>query len=92
MCVKCASWKMNDTCVDDCPTIGYFKDEDTRECKPCFETCETCKGPKKSDCTTCKNFELWQNERLTCLDQCSKRHYEQEGKCYPCDDSCYELG
>ena len=48
---------MNDTCVGACPTIGYFKEEDTRECKPYFET-----SAKNSKSPTVLPAEIWQVE------------------------------
>lgn len=44
MCVQCASWMLNDTCVSQCPSEGYFEDDETRECKPCYEQCLQCRG------------------------------------------------
>ena len=49
-------------------------------------------GPKKSDCTTCRNVSLFENNRLSCLDECKKTHYEERKWCLSCHESCYDLG
>ena len=57
-CLACDSvgvsaYLLDGACVLRCPMRGYFATS-TRECKPCNPRCQTCSGPRSSDCTSCK--------------------------------------
>ena len=57
-CLSCDSvgthaFLLHGRCLLRCPEIGHFADEH-RVCHECASTCNTCSGPRATDCTSCK--------------------------------------
>ena len=56
-CVVCDTvgvhaYLLDGQCVQQCP-VGYYADE-ARACMPCSARCQTCSGPRATDCTGCR--------------------------------------
>uniref|UniRef100_A0A1I7XHA7 receptor protein-tyrosine kinase n=1 Tax=Heterorhabditis bacteriophora TaxID=37862 RepID=A0A1I7XHA7_HETBA len=92
MCAKCRNWDLNGICVEKCPNTGYYEDDLTMICRPCYSQCLTCKGPGAHECISCRNMALMDNSSRTCIDSCPSTHYEEDKECKPCHKSCYDLG
>lgn len=56
---------LNGVCIHECPK-GYFTQK--AQCLQCHPTCETCKGPLKTDC-------------IDCVDGSKKENYECKSTC-----------
>ena len=59
---------------------------DNGRCHSCHSTCETCMGPTESDCLTCSNNLLLQNNK--CVNTCDKGYFMEAGICTPCLHTC----
>ena len=63
---------------------GYYM-ESGPFCEECDSSCQTCKGPKETDCLSCKNSYLRKNG--TCGD-CEEGKYLQNNECFDCRNLC----
>ena len=78
-CLVCDSvglhaYLLNGECVSRCPSSRYFTDftdSATYRCLPCSPRCETCSGPRATDCTSCV------------ANACSRRGSCPEGVVFP---------
>ncbi|CDW88931.1 neurohypophysial n-terminal domain containing protein [Stylonychia lemnae] len=84
-CLKCQPNCLN-TCVANCPMLGFFQDASKRECGKCDSLCSMCSS-SSTDCISCKPGSLYSNRK--CVNSCGLKEYaSSEGFCYPCDVSC----
>ncbi|WKX90526.1 hypothetical protein Q1695_009401 [Nippostrongylus brasiliensis] len=91
MCTKCRYWKLEDTCVKECPQEGFYQDHTTKQCLPCYSECLTCTGPSERDCLSCRNVQLISDDGIACLSSCGDSHYQDGDECKPCHENCSNL-
>ena len=60
--------------------------DDRGECSLCHDSCLTCTGRERTDCTSCKAPMLLLD--LQCLISCPVGFYEDLHECKPCHSSC----
>lgn len=88
--------EIDDTCLEN-----EYKDAANDNCATCHETCGSCIGPGRGDCTTCN---VWYVPELSATGSASSQYpcgcpagqfYKRDdsitddvSKCEPCDDSC----
>ncbi|KAL4480180.1 hypothetical protein ABPG74_020696 [Tetrahymena malaccensis] len=89
-CLQCKSgFKLvNQTqiCIKNCG-IGYYL-SDNNECLACDQTCQTCQGPKDTDCITCKSNLYLSSFSQKCL-QCEDQQYlDNQNNCQNCFTLC----
>ncbi|XP_059470007.1 epidermal growth factor receptor isoform X2 [Neocloeon triangulifer] len=60
VCQECTKYKRGEQCEDECPT-DHFVDNVTQECVQCSLECRGCRGPKSSDCFSCRNYRIYQD-------------------------------
>jgi proprotein convertase subtilisin/kexin type 5 len=81
---------MSSTCESQCEELDQFADS-SKECQQCHSDCETCFGPLNSECLKCGSLKpLHDASSKLCVASCSSVQYEQDGKCFPCDQTCGE--
>ena len=85
-CTSCGGnypFKLNSTCVDECPS-HYFLSEN--ECLECHSSCGNCQGTA-SNCTSCfEDKKLYKN---TCIDSCTPgTQIELSQECFDCSLDC----
>lgn len=59
---------------------------DNNHCHPCHSTCETCDGPTESNCLSCPQSLLLQNNH--CVSTCDDGYYMEAGVCAKCLHTC----
>ena len=64
------------TCLDSCPSTGYFKNSTHHMCDPCDESCLTCTGPAFSDCPSCSSGYYLQPSSTSCKNTCPDGYYK----------------
>ena len=64
------------TCLNSCPSTGYFKDTTNHVCLPCDQSCLTCTGPSFSDCPSCATGYYLQPSSTSCMATCPDGHYQ----------------
>jgi len=75
---------VNHTCVCD---IGFYDDGTSENCQPCHKSCESCAGPLKSDCTSCKTSNQRYLSTTECI--CNDGFFENnQATCGDCHYSC----
>ncbi|KAL4463427.1 hypothetical protein ABPG72_003123, partial [Tetrahymena utriculariae] len=82
-CQKCST---QDICTE-CKSGYYFLEKNT--CKPCYQNCSGCQGPKETDCTAClKNFVFLPS--LNKCDLCEEGSFFNKSTkaCDDCDEMC----
>jgi hypothetical protein len=69
-CVECVHplYVFNDTCVLQCPSIGYFANEVGKKCIECHPSCRTCNGASEYSCITCNHNYI--EHMGQCLTRC----------------------
>ncbi|XP_067003526.1 epidermal growth factor receptor isoform X2 [Anabrus simplex] len=89
VCQECMNYKRGEQCEDECP-LDHYVDERRQECVPCDKECRGCTGPLKSDCKSCRNFKIFQNNSngnnsaFNCTSTCPQ---ESPYKIFPQDSS-----
>ena len=76
------------SCVTQCPQIGYYLDELQQACITCNQNCKTCQGPSRFECLTCyQGTMFWIGE---CLEHCPSRSYQNLtlSACVACSSNC----
>uniref|UniRef100_A0A3Q2Z7D6 Proprotein convertase subtilisin/kexin type 5a n=1 Tax=Hippocampus comes TaxID=109280 RepID=A0A3Q2Z7D6_HIPCM len=91
-CVTCAHFFLkfkNNTriCVPTCPR-GFWSDR--RRCKRCFATCESCKGSRSDQCTSCQAGHHLTEGTDTCTAGCEEGYFlDHDAKmCRKCGENC----
>eukprot|EP00347_Sterkiella_histriomuscorum_P014233 403361664 len=88
-CTKCNSntFLLQNSCVKQCPLVGYFHNTTARECQPCDSACEVCIADSK-DCITCQPNKYLHNRQ--CVSTCPASYFAESSNniCYPCHSSC----
>ncbi|EAS06674.2 zinc finger lsd1 subclass family protein (macronuclear) [Tetrahymena thermophila SB210] len=89
-CLSCSQKTFLDPnsnkCVSQC-SLNYYPDENSNQCRPCYTTCQECNGPSESDCLTCKQGLVFQDNQ--CIKKCKDSYYENLNHiCQKCDSSC----
>ncbi|XP_059487314.1 furin-like protease 2 [Neocloeon triangulifer] len=79
-CVTCKNFKLNSTCVEECPQRSFPSSQGI--CLLCHDSCQGCKGPKKNDCLTCKREAKLSDDGL-CLAKC----LNQNNGDVPCENT-----
>ena len=87
---KCA--KCNDElaehkgkCLANCPH-GFFKSKESGSCQKCHPLCETCVGPRPSQCSKCvRGYFYYQR---SCVSSCPTGFTAKAGECVPCPHGC----
>ena len=76
-------------CVASCPD-GQFADEATKTCQFCHADCDTCTGPRPTQCAKCKKGSHYFHRK--CLKQdCPDQYFADlsiSGECVPCPQGC----
>ena len=100
-CTSCSSgsfyYTPNSSCLLNCPTVGYWEDTFSNECKPCYEykatsltenTCVTCNGSNSDNCLSCNSTTFLDLTTNRCVNICPDGYYEDNATnlC----KSCYE--
>ena len=60
-------------------------------CSPCNATCVGgCRGPRSSDCVSCRNVSRQTNNVTTCVDSCrpTDEYVDSQKRCQPCHAQC----
>ncbi|CAH1797473.1 unnamed protein product, partial [Owenia fusiformis] len=92
-CTQCAENRFLDQtvgCVQTCPD-GYFgyvnRELVVQECQRCHQSCFTCKGPHRGDCTKCHEGQYLDSG--VCFDHCGSGEFQiVDGTCGRCHSSC----
>ena len=94
-CISCnnPSFKLQidkGNCIKKCLN-GYY--EENNFCKVCDEKCLNCKESSNnfsSNCISCKNNFLLENDTGNCINECNIHYYknEIEKKCFKCNENC----
>jgi len=66
-------------CVTECDA-GFYADETDNKCKTCHMTCGTCSGGAATDCVKCGKGYFADDTSSTCVTDCPKGFFEDEGK------------
>ncbi|XP_075157350.1 furin-like protease 2 isoform X2 [Haematobia irritans] len=89
-CLTCQdNWTRNKKgkCIitgsENCDESEYY---DNNHCHPCHSTCETCDGPTESNCLSCPQSLLLQNNH--CVSTCDDGYYMEAGVCAKCLHTC----
>uniref|UniRef100_A0AAV2MQ29 VWFC domain-containing protein n=1 Tax=Knipowitschia caucasica TaxID=637954 RepID=A0AAV2MQ29_KNICA len=64
----------------------YYINTTTRTCRECDWSCNSCRGPLKSDCVQCMEGHVLQDG--LCFQHCSRGHYREGDHCQACDPDC----
>ncbi|KAI1292179.1 Epidermal growth factor receptor [Halotydeus destructor] len=84
-CLSCRSYKLGDTCIQDCNTSLGIYDAGDNICKHCHEECAgKCLGEGRTNCTKCKHFQ----DGPYCVKECPTTKYSDKGQCKPCNAIC----
>lgn len=88
----CRKYILNKTCVDDCPSLGYYVDIPLKECKQCHSSCSKCTGSQLDHCLVCAPGFLQLMDKNICVQQCpTSYHLDQSRRvCMPCPAQCNE--
>ncbi|XP_053558467.1 proprotein convertase subtilisin/kexin type 5 isoform X2 [Bombina bombina] len=75
-------------CVSECPSGHYNADK--KKCKKCSFHCDTCKGSRSDQCTSCKLGFYLIEETNSCASSCPTGFYLNEHKtlCQRCSENC----
>ena len=79
------------TCLNSCPSTGYYPNTTSQVCSPCDSSCTQCTGPANTQCSVCMTNYFLQPSSTTCLDSCPSTGYYPNSSsqvCSPCDASC----
>jgi len=91
ICEKCISnigfWLNGTDCVETCPAIRKFHNNDTFTCEDCHPLCYKCSDAGINNCTACEDPLFLYNN--TCISTCPDRFYGDptQRKCVPCTNS-----
>ncbi|XP_045923579.1 proprotein convertase subtilisin/kexin type 5-like [Micropterus dolomieu] len=93
-CLSCEEGKMleNRACVPDhevCP-IKTFRSDDG-ECEDCHQSCESCSGEEKNQCTKCAKGRFLTTQH-TCVSKCPGSFFASRlsGVCEACPPGCLQ--
>jgi len=77
------------TCVTVCPD-GQYKDSNTRTCQPCHPDCDTCVGPRDTQCSRCKSGSYYFQRKCT-KQGCPMGYFADLyiSECAPCPKGCH---
>lgn len=85
-CLTCLDNKyfFEGKCLDKCPTSYY---SENFKCYKCYPSCDSCKGPKKTDCLSCSRGFVSKNDE--CISTCPEGTYFDNllNECVVCDSS-----
>ena len=94
---QCSSCKLgyflqpsSTTCLDSCPTIGYWQDTTNHLCASCNNWCSECTGSLNTQCSACSPGYFLQPSSTTCLDTCPDGYWGDSlsHTCVLCHTSC----
>ncbi|KAL4500217.1 hypothetical protein ABPG73_011325 [Tetrahymena malaccensis] len=97
-CLKCNDYKIckecgnnthikqNDKC-GECEQNEYA-DNATNKCMPCHETCLSCKGNQKNQCSQCIDGSLRIRTDTKECGKCDTNQYSDNFQCYDCHKDC----
>ena len=98
-CASCSSGSFyhppNNSCLLNCPSVGYWEDSSSNQCKPCYEytaasstnnTCVTCSGSNSDNCLSCNSTTFLDSTTNRCVNICPDGYYgdTSENLCKPC--------
>ena len=63
------------TCVDVCPSQGYYVDTSSKECKRCHSSCASCTGPELDQCLVCAPSFLQLMDKNVCVQHCPTSYH-----------------
>ena len=74
-------------CVPTCPE-GHYKDKSTRTCQLCHPDCDTCVGPRDTQCAKCKKGSFYFQRK--CRTECPSGFFPDLSiaECVPCPKGC----
>ncbi|XP_071953706.1 extracellular matrix organizing protein FRAS1-like [Antedon mediterranea] len=72
-------------CVSSCAD-QYYIDPRTRECRECDWTCNSCVGPRHTDCLLCMDGMILKNGQ--CVPECGDGYYDVRSRCRACLGGC----
>ena len=75
------------TCVPTCPQ-GHYEDKSTRTCQLCHPDCDTCVGPRDTQCAKCKKGSFYFQRK--CRAECPGGFFPDLSiaECVPCPKGC----
>lgn len=90
-CTSCDTtlFRSGPTGSNTCPcNNGYYDNSTTQTCEVCFTTCQSCNGPSKTDCSSCRSTD---NRNLNsptgeCL--CKTGYFDYLNACTLCHYTC----
>lgn len=88
-CRECNSgYKLvgQDCVIDIQCEIQEYIDKYTSSCKPCHQSCLTCKGELETDCITCAEDRVRNDGYCNMI--CPSYRFNYQGQCLDCDISC----
>ncbi|OWK55263.1 Extracellular matrix protein FRAS1 [Lonchura striata] len=64
----------------------YYLDFSTKTCRECDWSCNTCKGPERTDCLQCTEGHFLHEG--ACVEECPPAFYQESDTCQRCDQPC----
>ncbi|XP_074651070.1 proprotein convertase subtilisin/kexin type 6-like [Tubulanus polymorphus] len=91
-CVDCRHFRIrtNGRCVSQCPDTGYYSNPEQRSCIQCDQSCWTCIGPDRTQCSSCADGFYFIDQLGTCAATCPDEYYADVSAmtCKQCDPTC----
>ncbi|CAJ1069789.1 extracellular matrix protein FRAS1 [Xyrichtys novacula] len=66
----------------------YYLNTTSRACRECDWSCNTCRGPLRTDCIQCMDGYVLQDG--VCSQSCSPGYFQDGDMCVGCDDHCLQ--
>ena len=79
------------TCLNTCPSAGYWADTSKNVCSPCNSACSRCTGSGNNQCSACSpKYYLQPNNSKTCLNTCGNGYWADStiNVCSSCAATC----
>lgn len=98
-CTSCSAgtfyYTLNNSCLLNCPTIGFWEDSFLNLCQPCYQytaaspndnTCVTCTGSDPDNCLSCNSTTYLNLATNRCVKTCPDGYYGENStnQCTPC--------
>ncbi|NXU54362.1 FRAS1 protein, partial [Turnix velox] len=75
-------------CQDESCAQQYYLDFASRTCRECDRSCNSCKGPQRTDCLQC--MEGYVLHEGACVEQCPAAFWKESDTCQRCDERCLQ--